>query len=322
MQDEFSSGFRSVKLKMCLSLLPPIVIGLIIITALAGYSSYGNISDLTEHSTHQTIKANAYDIHERLSRMKLITENMAASMEFDYLKESQEELANDLVGTLEDEDMANGGGIWFEPFAHRPSDMYVCPFAFRENGRLKVSYDYVKESGDYLPTDWYRLGKAAKHGDAALTEPYYDSSAKIMMVTYSSPMYSEGDTGKFVGNVTLDISLESIADMVKNININGKGYAILTSNDGIYIAGVDEAKLDGETNATQETNASLASAMKQMVSATQDGQTALQVMCIAEVTGTSATYYLNVYHNAGTALTMPAGTNEGYINGIRAVRIA
>ena len=58
------------------------------------------------------------------------------------------------------------------------------------------------------------------------------------------------------------------------------------------------------------------------VSATQDGQTALQVMCIAEVTGTSATYYLNVYHNAGVALTMPAGTTEGYINGIRAVRIA
>ncbi|MBO5588585.1 MAG: hypothetical protein J5904_02255, partial [Anaerovibrio sp.] len=71
MQDEYSGKYRSVKLKMCLSLLPPIVIGLIIITALAGYNSYGNISELTEQSTHQTIKANAIDIQSRLSRMKL-----------------------------------------------------------------------------------------------------------------------------------------------------------------------------------------------------------------------------------------------------------
>ncbi|MBR6268487.1 MAG: methyl-accepting chemotaxis protein [Selenomonadaceae bacterium] len=271
MKEEFSEGFRSVKLKMCIALLPSIVVGLIVITALAGYSSYGNISELTEQSTYQTIKANATDIHERLSRMKLICENLASDVEFDYLTYTKENLAKDLVLALEDEEMSNGGGIWFEPFAYRPEEKYVCPFAFRENGKLKVSYDYVAESGDYVPTDWYQLGKAAKHGDSALTEPYYDPSAKIMMVTYSSPLQTEG-VGKLVGNVTLDISLESIAKMVKNININGKGYAVLTSSNGIYIAGVSEDKLNGETNATKEANPSLAAAMKQMISE-KEGQT-------------------------------------------------
>ena len=272
MSDEFSGKFRSVKLKMCLSLLPPIVAGLVVITALAGYSSYENISELTEQSTYQTIRANAVDIHERLGRMKLICENLAGAVEFDYLKENQEELAKDIVGALEDEEMANGGGIWFEPFAYRPEEQYVCPFAFRENGKLKVSYDYVAESGEYVPTDWYQLGKKAGHGDVALTEPYYDPSAKIMMVTYSSPLYTEGKEGAFVGNVTVDISLASIAEMVKGIHIGGKGSAILTSDDGIYIAGVSEEKLNGETNATKESNASLAEAMKQMVSSVE-GQT-------------------------------------------------
>lgn len=290
MQDEFSGKFRSVKLKMCLSLLPPIVIGLIIITALAGYNSFGNISELTEHSTNQTIKANAFDIHERLSRMKLICENMGAAMEYDYLKESQQELANDLVKSLNDEEMANGGGVWFEPFAYRPTDMYVCPFVFRDNGTLKTSFNYVQESGDYIPTDWYKLGKAAKHGDAALTEPYYDPAAKIMMVTYSAPMYSEGKAGQYIGNVTLDISLASIAEMVKKIHINGKGYAILTSENGTYIAGVDEAKLNGETNAINESNPSLAAAMKEMVSATQDGRTEFE----SENGDTMIVYYQTV----------------------------
>ena len=269
MPDELSGTFRSVKLKMCLALLPPIVIGLAVITALAGSSSYDNISDLMEQSTRQTIKANAIDIHERLERMKLVCENLAGSVEYDYRQESQEELAKDMVKALEDEDMANGGGIWFEPFAYRPETRYACPFVFRENGALRVSYNYVAESGDYVPTDWYQMGKTAGHGKSALTEPYYDPSAKIMMVTYSSPLYAEGDTGKFIGNVTVDISLESIAEMVRDISISGKGHAVLTSADGIYIAGVGEEKLDGETNATAEANPSLAAAMKQMVASEQ-----------------------------------------------------
>ena len=272
MSDEFTGKFRSVKLKMCLSLLPSIVIGLVVITALAGYNSYDNIAKLTEQSTEQTIKANVRDIHERLERMRMICVDLAGDVEYDYLTESREKLAQDMVAALTEEEMANGGGIWFEPYAYRPEEQFVCPFAFREGGKLSVSYDYVAESGEYVPTDWYQLGKAAGHGKAALTEPYYDPSAKIMMVTYSSPLYSEGSREKFIGNVTVDISLASISEMVSDISIGGKGYAILTSADGIYIAGVSEEKLDGETNATKEAVPSLAAAMKQMVSS-EKGQT-------------------------------------------------
>ena len=272
MADEFSEKFRSVKIKMCLSLLPSIVVGLFVITALAGYNSYENISGLTEHGTHQTIKANAMDIHERLERMKLICRHMTSNVGFDYENETPEQLADDMVSTLSDEDMANGGGIWFEPFAYKPDIQYVCPFVYRDNGKLKISYDYVAESGEYVPTDWYQLGKKAGQGNAALTEPYFDTSAKIMMVTYAAPVYSEGETDKFLGTVTVDISLSAISDMVKGIDINGKGRAILTSADGVYIAGVEEAKLNGETNATKESNASLAAAMRDMI-AGNDGQT-------------------------------------------------
>lgn len=56
-------------------------------------------------------------------------------------------------------------------------------------------------------------------------------------------------------------------------------------------------------------------------SPTQGGVTQLQV-CNVVTPADTTTYYLNVYHTAGTDLTLPAGTSEGYINGIRAVRIA
>lgn len=52
-----------------------------------------------------------------------------------------------------------------------------------------------------------------------------------------------------------------------------------------------------------------------------NGYTVLQTTIVVKITE-STTYYLNVWHNAGTSLTMAEGTSGGYTNGIRAVRIA
>jgi hypothetical protein len=54
---------------------------------------------------------------------------------------------------------------------------------------------------------------------------------------------------------------------------------------------------------------------------TQGSVTQFQVCNVVTVTATT-TFYLNVYHTAGVDLTLPAGTTDGYINGLRAVRIA
>ena len=86
-----------------------------------------------------------------------------------------------------------------------------------------------------------------------------------MMVTYASPVHAV-DQNRFIGVVTVDMSLASVADIINDIKVGETGHAILTSANGIYIAGVDESKLNGETNATEEKNASVAAAMKQMIS--------------------------------------------------------
>ncbi len=271
MDEKTPGGFRSIRLKMCLTLLPAIAVGLLVITVLAGYNSYGNISQMAEQSMSQTIRANTFDIHERLQRMDIICRHLAGSIQHEYLVMTPEQLGQEIVDSLADESLANGGGIWFEKFGYRPDKDYVCPFAFRENGKLQVSYNYVKESGEYFKEEWYVKGKAAKKNTTGLTDPYFDSVAKIMMVTYAAPMFSS-EGNKFIGNVTVDMSLASVAELVKGIKVGEHGHAILTSANGVYIAGVGEEKLDGATNATEEKNPSLAAAMKQMVSS-EKGQT-------------------------------------------------
>ncbi len=265
MPKNMPGGFRSIRLKMCLTLLPAIAVGLLLITVLAGYNSYNNISEMAEQSMNQTIRANTLDIHERLERMNIMCGHLAGNVEYDYRTETPEELGRDIVELLDEEPLSNGGGIWFEKFGYRPEVEYLCPFAFRENGKLKLSYNYVTESGEYFNEEWYQKGKAAGQGKTALTEPYFDPVAKIMMVTYASPVHAV-DQNRFIGVVTVDMSLASVADIINDIKVGETGHAILTSANGIYIAGVDGSKLNGETNATEEKNASVAAAMKQMIS--------------------------------------------------------
>ena len=78
------AGFRSIKLKMCLVLLPAILIGLAIITAVAAYSSYGNISELATSGMQQTLKTNSAEIHEMLNQMEIADKHMAYNAGADY----------------------------------------------------------------------------------------------------------------------------------------------------------------------------------------------------------------------------------------------
>ena len=207
------NGFHSIKLKMCLILLPAILIGLIVITGVAAYSSYSDISELSTSSMQQTLKTNSAELDEH--------------------------------------SLANGGGLWFEPYAYRADKELVCPFTFRENGKLKTDFNYVQESGSYLKEDWYTSGKNASKGKPFLTEPYFDAAAKTVMVTFASPITAETEGGgeRTIGVATVDISLKQIADIIDDIKVGETGHAYLVTDKGVYIAGVPQEQLEKGANA-------------------------------------------------------------------------
>ena len=252
-----------MKLKMCLILLPAILLGLAIITAVAAYSSYGNISELSTRSMQQTLKTSSAEIYEMLNQMEIACGHMAYNAGFDYKEESEEDLGKDIVDELDSQSLANGGGLWFEPFAYSADKEFVCPFTFRENGKLKIDLNYVQESGPYLNEEWYTGGKKAGKGQFFLTAPYFDPAAKVLMVTYAAPIYNEEE--KNIGVATVDISLKQIADIIDNIKVGESGRAFLLTHNGVYIAGADQEKLEKGFNATEESNPSLAAAMKEVV---------------------------------------------------------
>ncbi len=85
----------------------------------------------------------------------------------------------------------------------------------------------------YEDGDWYVLPK--KNGKQTLTEAYeYEvNGQKILMSTASAPVFLKG---KFVGVVTVDLSLQQISDLVTKVQVLNNGYLFLISDKGIFVA--------------------------------------------------------------------------------------
>ena len=103
-------NMKSVKTKMCILLMPAILVALVLVTAIAAYNSFGDISKLSGTAMKQTIKAGGAQIHEQLMEMRTVTVNMAGDLEYDYKDETPEALGDDIVKVLDDKKLANGGG--------------------------------------------------------------------------------------------------------------------------------------------------------------------------------------------------------------------
>lgn len=75
------------------------------------------------------------------------------------------------------------------------------------------------------------------------------------MSTCTAPIIADG---KFIGCVSVDIILSTITDMIDSMVVGEAGSAVLVNEDGIYLAGVSEDKIQGAVNIADDTNTSMA----------------------------------------------------------------
>ncbi len=128
-----------------------------------------------------------------------------------------------------------GTCLALEPYLYGKDNYWYAPYAWEKNGKLATkilgSPDY-----DYFKMDWYRLPKLLHQ--PVWTEPYYDQGGgDKMMCTYSAPIYRTINGKRiFTGVLTMDVSLECFARLVKEISIFKTGYGILISGKGTIIA--------------------------------------------------------------------------------------
>jgi sigma-B regulation protein RsbU (phosphoserine phosphatase) len=131
--------------------------------------------------------------------------------------------AETVLGSFTDQNIAVGGGIWFEPEA---LGKRVYFYAYRDaygrtvNAPSDENYDYTKRS-------WYvNTKKGSESGKKyTWTEPYYDMAGPgTLMVTVSCAIYA--DDGKFVGLADSDWELDDIARSIAKLETTENSFSI------------------------------------------------------------------------------------------------
>lgn len=128
-----------------------------------------------------------------------------------------------------------GSTITYQPFAFDPGRRLYSAYYIKKNGkieyiRLDTIYDYTKPE-----FDWF--GDAISKGPL-WTRPYYDEAARTLMVTYSAPFHGKsGANGqsRVMGVVTIDISMESIRQIIESLDLGPTGFGALVSQKGVYL---------------------------------------------------------------------------------------
>ncbi len=179
------------------------------------------------------------DIMGEFSNHKKIAENISKIYSINQEKMTRSNYKDLISALLPLNSDTLGSGIWVEPYKYKKEEKYFGPYVYKDGDKMVFTREYESEEYDFHTKDWYQKAKNMpedKSGklSAAWTDPYYDESSGITMVTTTVPIF---DKGEFIGAVSADYDLLSIQDMISKIRIGERGDLILVDSTGLIIAG-------------------------------------------------------------------------------------
>ena len=256
--------FRSIRTSLMMTIMPTITLAKVFLSLLGYFGAKQTIENNAQNEMKLNLSIASKAIEDSLSNNRLVAETLARGVEAVYAgtgSESPEDLKESvyeeiLTSFIDSNPETFGGGIWFEPYAHKRDQQYFSPYCMRENGIVTYIDNYSLGDGVYYTDqDWY-TSVINTTSSSVWSAPYYDDFVQISMVTSSAPIYDQ--KGSFIGVATTDIDLTKMQEMIANLNVyNGAGKAFLIDNSGTYIAVEDSAKLLS-ANILEEDNPSLA----------------------------------------------------------------
>ena len=129
--------------------------------------------------------------------------------------------------------------LGFVPFAHDKEKRLFPIYYVREGEEVKLrplTYDYTLPSAQAgARTEWYL--DAIKYGQV-WSEPFYGTSSKQHVATYTERFYSFDDEArtKPIGAVGIVVSLDYLRSIINSFELGAFGYGFVISRKGIYAA--------------------------------------------------------------------------------------
>ena len=250
-------GGIGIREQMMLKLLPTVMIALVVLTTVSAVNSKKTINTEVQKTMNAELSANSAKINADLDIVRTQCASLAREVGMHYTQTSMDLFRDSFSEAVTESDIINGAGIWFEPYAYDPEQMYMGPYWYKDGGSVVETYEYSNAEYDYFSQEYYTNTKSMPAGSATITDPYYDPSSGVVMASCSAPIYS-GST--YLGCVTCDIVLDTMVDIVSSIQVGENGTAMLLASDGTYIYTQDNQKVQDGANISEDENASLVKA--------------------------------------------------------------
>ncbi|MCX6282431.1 MAG: ATP-binding protein [Bacteroidetes bacterium] len=171
-------------------------------------------------------------INKVLSNIQIIPQNYAPLI----LSElgNEEKMKYLLSQMVKSNDDIYGAALAFDSNYKGRNVKYYSFYYYRDRHRLKFM-NLGSDTYNYYTMDWFQIPKEL--GKAQWSEPYFDQGGgDTLMSTYSIPLYvTEKDRRKFIGVITVDVSLLHLQQIVDSIKVYKSGYGYMISRIGTLV---------------------------------------------------------------------------------------
>ena len=189
------------------------------------------IREEVEHRAKTELKVKSMEIRNVMSTVEVATNNMVWAAE--ELIDTPDSLYTLLRRIVKDNSIIVGCGVTFVADYYPEKGHWFEPYvAERDNGDIDQG-QIGGPTHDYLNAEWHLKGMEA--GKGYWSEPYYDNAgARMMLCTYTMPLHDK--TGRTVGLLGSDVSLNWLGSVINARHIYPSSYNLMISRQGTIMA--------------------------------------------------------------------------------------
>lgn len=254
-----------VRGKTLLIILPLIILTLVVMTTISYKYSETLLNNEIQNKMTAKLEGTINAIEKQLAEHSTLVQGLVSTVEASGNSLNTEQYTNLLKKTVASSNVTFGAGVWYEPYTYKNDLKYFGPYAYKDKDKVVFTEEYATGQYDYPNQNWYKLGKNSKQ-QVVWTDPYYDDTTKVTMLTTSAPFYDE--QGTFKGIVTGDLDFVTLQKLISNIHLNIKANIYLLNKEGQYLANPDQNKVM-KGKITEDPNKSLSQAAKAMFNGQQ-----------------------------------------------------
>ena len=260
--------FKKIGTKMLVVILPVVILAMLLLKAVIGFSSRDIINDQIDSRMQEELSAQSGVMGEDLHTVSSMAQSISRVVATTYQTTSMDTYEKMLGELIQDNDMVSGSGLWFEPYAYQADAEYMGPYVYKDGDQLATTYDYSNAEYNYFAQEYYELAKAST--EPVFTDPYYDETSDSIMSTCAMPILVND---QFIGCVTVDIQLDAITTLIDNIKVGDAGRGMLLTAEGVYIGGAAGDKIQNSVVITEDKDAPALAKAAEKILAGDSGET-------------------------------------------------